>query len=218
MTELPPPAPDGPSDGHGVPLLAPPTEAEAHRRRRERPAEIGRFLLIGLGAICASAALAFWLTSHAALVAAPLLAFGLLLVALGLTLHFVLQRDRDRWPEAAHAWEEGIELLLHDGELRAASWSDPKLALDLFVHQRPGPASDERLLVWRMDSAVPPCDLSEGGFNHLLRVVVTHDLRLTEFRRGRGSREARAYEIRARTAPSLFDPRAAPGDSRRVPP
>ncbi len=182
---------------HGASLLRPPGEAADLRRRRERPAEIGRYLLILLGAICGGAGSALWITTHVPFVAGALLGFGLILVALGATLHLVLLRERVRWPEEAHAWEEGIELLLHDGEIRAASWTDPKLALDVFVRPRPGAVGDERLMVWRMDSSVPACDLSEAGFERLMKAVASHNLGLAEYRRGRSNREARAYEIRA---------------------
>jgi hypothetical protein len=184
------------AEEHGVSLLRPAEEATDLRRRRERPAEVGRYLLIGLGSVCAGAAGALWVTTRVSLVAGSLLGFGLILIALGATLHLVLLRDRERWPEEAHAWDEGIELLLHDGELRAASWTDPKLALDVFVRRRRGATDEERLMVWRMGPAVPPCDLSRAGFELLMQVVVAHHLQLAEFRGGSKAREARAYEIR----------------------
>ena len=186
------------ADEHGVSLLRPPEEAAAFRDRRERPAQIGRYLLIGLGAVCAGASIALWLTTHVSAVAVALLGFGLFLMALGATLHLVLLRDRERWPEEAHAWEEGIEILLHDGELRATAWTDPNLALDLFIHPRPRSTGEERLLVWRMGSPIPPCDLSDRGVTRLMEVVTAHDLPLAEYRHGRKAREARAYEIRGR--------------------
>ena len=191
-------ATDIPTEEHGLSLLRPPTETAELRHRRERPAAIGRHLLIGLGVVCAGASSALWITTHVSPVAVSLLGFGLFLVALGATLHLVLLRDRERWPEEAHAWEEGIELLLHDGELRAAAWTDPKLALDIFVHPRRRSTEVERLLVWRMDAAIPPCDLSERGLGRLMEVVRTHELQLAEYRSGRKDREARAYEIRGR--------------------
>jgi hypothetical protein len=189
---------DAPSEEHGVSLLRPPAEAAALRRRRERPVEIGRYLLLLLGAICGGAGGALWITTGTVLVAGALVGFGLVLVALGATVHLVLLRERARHPELAHAWDEGIELLLHDGELKAASWTDPRLALDVFVTPRRGSTDDDRLLVWRMDAGVPPCDLSEVGFQQLMQVVTTHDLRLAEYRSGRRVREARAYEVRGR--------------------
>lgn len=179
--------------------MVPAEEAERLRRRRERPAEIGRYALLGLGAVCATAGAALWLTTPGvSLPAVAFLAFGLTLMALGGTLHLLLVRDRDRWPEQVHAWADGIELLLHDGELRAASWDDPKLALDLYVQPRRGSSYEDHLLVWRMGSSVPPCDLSEAGFSRFMEMVVAHKLRLDEFRNGKRTREARAYVIRAR--------------------
>lgn len=212
------PSADAPAEEHGVSLLKPPEEAADLRRRRERPAEVGRTLLVTLGAICAGAGGALWVTSHISIVAVALLAFGLTLIALGATLHLVLLRDRDRWPEGAHAWDEGIELLLHDGDLKAALWTDPKLALDVFVRPLHRSTSVERLLVWRMDSTVPPCDLSQEGFDRLMEVVVAQDLRLAEFSSGRKGREAKAFEIRARKDRSLAGLRAASVDPARSSP
>ena len=155
--------------------------------------------MVVFGAVCAGSAAGLWFLQHLSFLAVALLAFGMVLVALGATLHLVLLRDRDRWPEEAYAWEEGIELLLHDGDLKAALWSDPKLALDVFVQQRRGSPEPERQLYWRMDRAVPPCDLTREGFDRLMEIVASRDLGLREFRSGRKGREARAYEIRAQT-------------------
>jgi len=218
MSSPEPPPTERPVEEHGVSLLRPVEEAAGLRHRRERPAEIGRYLLILLGAVCGGAGAALWVTTSVALVGVAMLGFGLILVALGASLHLVLLRNRDRWPEAAHAWDEGIELLLHDGELRAASWDDPKLALDVFVRPQRRSTDDERLLVWKMDSAILPCDLSQGGFERLMQAVVAHDLRLAEYRRGRATREARAYEIRGRADRPPPELRVAPPDpSRSVP-
>ena len=214
----PPPEPVSSSDPvqeRGVSLLHSPAESAALRRRRERPAELGRYPLLVLGAVCASAAAALRLEDHGSLVALALLAFGLVLIALGATLHLVLLRDRDRWAEEAHAWDEGIEILFHNGELKATLWADPKLALDVFVQQRKGGREDERFLYWRMDRAVPPCDLTKDGFDRLMQVVTSRDLKLAEFRAGRRGRESRAYEIRARTDRLQLDRMVAPADPAR---
>ena len=156
--------------------------------------------MILLGAICVSAGAALWITSKSRLYPPGLMfcAFGLTLVALGAVLHLILLRERDRWPEAAHAWDEGIEIVLHDHEVKAALWEDPKLAIDLFVHRPRNAIDDVRLLYWKMDPAVPACDLSREGFDRLMSIVVAQDLRLIEYRTGPRGRESRAYEIRAR--------------------
>lgn len=194
-----PPPSDPPPEERDFSLLKPAEEVAAQRRRRERPAEIGRYPLIMLGGVCAAAGAALWLTSrvHLSPVGIMLLAFGLTLIALGSALHLFLLRDRDRWPESAHAWDDGIEIILHDQEVKAALWTDPKLALDLFVHRPRNAPDDARILYWKMDPAVPPCDLSQAGFDHLMRIVATRDLRLSEYRSGPKGKEARAFEIRA---------------------
>ncbi len=200
MQSAPEPPPSQPPDeDHGSSLLKPAEEVAILRRRRERPAELGRYPLMLLGAVGTLAGAALWATSKVRFdaVGLALAASGLIFIALGLTLHLILLRDRDRWPEQAHAWDDGIEIVLHDREVKAALWTDPKFAVDLFVH-RPRNASDEvRLLYWKMDPAVPPCDLSKSGFDRLMAIVASRDLRLSEFRSGPKGRESRAYEIRA---------------------
>ena len=219
MSRTPESAPTpSPEDDRGVSLIHPPAQSAAIRRRRERPAELGRYPLLVLGAVCASSAFALRLDDRTSMVALALLGFGLILVALGATLHMVLVRDRDRWPEEAHAWEEGIEILLHDGELRAALWADPRFALDVFVQERKGGLDDERLLYWRMDRAIPPCDLTKEGFDRLMDVVRSHDLKMAEFRVGRKGRETRAYEIRARTDRLQLDRMVLPPKPVQSPP
>jgi hypothetical protein len=185
----------------GESLLRPPEEAAQARRRRERPAHVGRFLLAVLGAVCAAAGVALALSTHVIPIGGALAGFGALLVGLGVALHAVLKRDRARWPEELHVWDEGIELLLHDGELRASAWTDQDLALDVFVRPRHRAGGEERLLVWRGRPPVPPCDLSEQGLARLMRVVVARGLSLSEYRSGSRTREARAYEIRGRSEP-----------------
>jgi len=185
----------------GVVLLRPAEEVDRLRHQRERPAEIGRSLLLFLGAVCAAAGGALWVT-HGSVVAEALVAFGALLIGLGFVEHVLLQRDRTHWIDQAHLWDDGIELVLHNGEIRAASWTDPGLAFDIFVRPRRNTNDDERLLIWRKDPKVPPCDLSEVGLDKLKGAVMAHELGFTEFRRGRRAREARVYEIRAGRGPS----------------
>lgn len=207
------------AEEHGASLLVATEDGDRLRRRRERPAEVGRYLLLGLGAVCGAAGAALWLTTaNARLPGSVFLGFGLTLMSLGGTLHLVLARDRQRWPEQVHAWDEGIELLLHDGELRAATWDDPRLALDLFVRPRRTSSDEDRLLLWRMGPSVPPCNLSEAGYSRLMEMVVKHELRLTEYRRGRRTREPRAYEIRSRPdRPGLASPTMDAGEPHPTP-
>lgn len=214
------PSSDPPPDERGFSLLKPPEEVAALRHRRERPAELGRYPLLLLGSVGAGAGAAFWLSSKlkVSVVGLALVAFGLTLIALGAALHLVLLRDRDRWPERAHAWDEGIELVLHDQEVKGALWTDPKLALDLFVHRSRDSEDEVRLLYWKMDPGVPPCDLSQAGFDRLMRIVASRDLHLSEYRSGPKGREARAYEIRAPGRRLELGKMTLPPDPSRSPP
>ncbi len=203
-----------PLSEHGLSLLAPVDEVRAVRRRRERPAEVGRYLLLGLGGLAAgTSAVLSWQLPADRFVALAILGFGLILVALGATVHLVLLRDRQRQPVEAHAWEEGIELILANGEVHGATWADPKLALDVFVQPARKGRIEERLLVWGMSRSIPPIDLSEAGLSRLLQNVVKHGLSLAEYRRGQRSIEPRAYEIRGRPADAAFVTGVAPPEA-----
>ncbi len=203
---------------HGSSLLCSPGEATLLRQRRERSAVLGSRLLATLGAVSASAATALWITTRVSYVAVGVLAFGVLLIGLGVLLYRILARDRRRWPEELHAWDEGIELLLHDGELRAAPWTDPRLALDVFVRHPRRSNDAERLLVWRMGTPVPPCDLSREGFDRLMDVVVSRGHELVEYRRGAKGRESRAVEIRGARFPNAVGATVAPAETAQPTP
>ncbi len=213
-------SPPAPIDERGFSLLKPLDEVAVLRRRRERPAELGRYPLILLGVVGTGAGAALWLTTKAGSlpIGLGILVFGLTLIALGVALHLVLRRDQRRWPEQAYAWEEGMELVLHDLQVKAVLWTDPKLALDLFVHRPRGAADEVRLLYWKMDAAVPPCDLSGAGFDRLMKIVAERRLHLAEYRSGPEGREARAYEIRAPHPHLNLGKMLPPSDPSRISP
>ncbi|MGA8710928.1 MAG: hypothetical protein WB786_06840 [Thermoplasmata archaeon] len=170
-------------------------EAAALRRRSERPGRLGRYLLIGLGMTTAGAGAALWFTDGS-LLGAALTFFGAVLLALGIVQHLLLRRDRSYWPDDALLWPQGLELVLHNGEVRGLSWSDPKLALDLVSRPAPPPTEQEFLLIWMPDSKIPAIEITSEGFEHLHTAAVDRRLVVTERRsRGRGTR-TRWVEIR----------------------
>jgi len=202
-----------PGTDHGASLLVPAEETERSRRRRERPAVLGRYPLLVLGAVCGAAGVGLLLSARISPIAVAIAAFGLTLIALGAALHLFLLRDRERWPEEVHAWDEGIEVVLHNQDVRAAAWTDPRLAFDIFVH-RPGASSEEsREFHWRMDSGVPACDLSQAGFDRIMKIVVERNLKLAEYRAGAKGKESRAYEIRGPLPVVNFDGVSAAGNT-----
>jgi len=218
--------PDAPSAGaadsapveQGISLLLPPEAASARRRRRDRPVEVGLYVLIGLGAVCAASGTAIVLIAAEPVIALTFLGLGAVLIGIGMAVQRLIARDRHQAPEAAHAWEDGIELLLADGEIRAASWADPEFALDVMVRPGRGHKDAERLLLWRMDPMVPPGDLAPEGLDRLLDTTMSRGLRFVESRRGRATRETRLYEIRGPQEPPAVDPAAAtPQTSRAAP-
>ncbi len=169
-----------------------------------------------LGVVCAGAGGALWATSRSALPALAFVAFGSLLIGLGIYLHFLVKRDAELAPEEAHVWNEGIEILLRNGEIRAASWTDPHLALAILVRYRRGSTEPERLFYWRTDPRVPPTDLSGDGLDRLLRAAATHDVVLSQERKGRSPRAPRFYAIEGR--PTIIAQGPPKGKSTQSPP
>jgi hypothetical protein len=207
------PSPPGPStESTGTPIARNDNRSARLRRQSERWAHLSRYALGMTGAVTLGAALALWFL-HPSGLAIGLVLFGLVLVALGLVQHFLLVRERRRWPDQAYLWPDGVELVLHNGEVRAVEWDDPKLAFDLFRRPVRDDPSDEILLEWRMGGYVPPCSLTQEGFDRLQATAVLHDLGMAEFRHGSRPHEIRIYEVR----PRRRVPAAIPSSPGRIP-
>lgn len=179
----------------GISLIRTGEEATLLRHRLERPARVGRYVMGTLGAITAAAGVATWITT-ASEVGLVLGAFGGVLTVLSVAQHLLYRRDLDHWPTDVLLWDEGVELVLHNGEVRGATWSDPGLALHLVERRAPPPANREYLLVWLMDPKIPPVELSAEGFDRLNRATVDRHLRVNENRRGSRPDATRLIEIR----------------------
>jgi hypothetical protein len=149
----------------------------------ERPARVGRVALSFLGVVTASAGTAMWVTTESGLGLA-LAGFGGILLVLGVVQHLLYRRDQAYWPEQAHLWGDGLELVLHNGEVRGASWSDPDFSLQLIARRAPSPAGREYVLIWLMDPKVPPVELSSEGFERVRQNAAYHGLDLIQNRRG----------------------------------
>lgn len=185
----------GPAEEHGVSLLRSPPELEAYRSQAEKPSRIGRFVLVGLGGVVLAAGTGSWLAYRSA-TAEAFLGFGGFLIALGLVQHRLLQRERDHWPLNAHLWGEGLELVLANGEIRVAPWSDPKFRLDVYARPVDHSGPDEYVLVWKMDSKVPMCPITEAAFHRIRDVANANGLEITEYHASSRRRSLRAFEIR----------------------
>ena len=166
------------------------------RRRMERPARVGRYVLTFMGAVTASAGIAFWITSGSA-VGVAIGAFGMVLIALGVVQHLLHKRDLKHWPTDVLLWDEGIELVLPDGEVRGVTWSEPDLALELVSRRAPLPAKREYLMLWLSDSKIPPVQLSESGYERLAKVAADGGLRISQDRRGARADAVQVIQIRA---------------------
>jgi hypothetical protein len=201
-----------PSEG-GVPLLRSDAESEGYRRQAELPSRLGRFVLIGLGGVIVGAGSGIWF-AHPSAVADALLVLGALLIALGYVQHRLLLRDRDHWPKQAFLWEEGVELVLANGEIRAAPWSDPRFVLDLYARPVGRDAPDELLLAWKMDPKVPMTLITQEGFDRLRETAVVRGLEFSEYRADSRRRTLRGFEIRS-SAPGPI-PSPARSDTDRA--
>lgn len=183
------------SEEPGVSLLRPAEDLESFRRKAELPSRVGRYVLVGLGAVILGAGAGLWF-SHPSPVADGLLVFGLLLVLLGFVQHHLLLRDRAHWPTQAMLWAEGLELVLTNGEIRAAVWSDPKFVLDLYARPVDHDGQYEYVLVWKMDPKVPMCPITAEGFEQVRETAVTRGLEFSEYASDNRRHTLRGFEIR----------------------
>lgn len=183
----------------GLSILRSDAFADRFRRGMNRTSQLGRYFLVGLGAVAVGSAVGLFFgrqtVSHQTDVALAILLLGVILVVGGIAEYRSTQRRQAHWPVKILLHEDGIELLLDNGEVRGAEWNDPKL--DLEVHSRPSKraAGSEVTLVWRMDRRIPPSPLSPEGFEHLRTEVMRRKLKLQEFHQGRPGRELRLYLI-----------------------
>jgi hypothetical protein len=200
-----------PTESEGAPLVRQDDGAAVLRRRIERPALIGQYVLETLGAVTAVAGVALYLTDRSPLGLA-LGAFGGVLVALGVLQHLIIRRDRANWPDQVLLWEGGVELVLHNGEVRGISWDDPDLALNLVARRAPPPADREYLLVWMAEGKIPSAELSAEGFDRLRRAAEGQHLRVTEPNPSRRPDRLQIIEIRPGAAGRPVSPPSRAGE------
>jgi hypothetical protein len=195
--------PTKPAEASGIVILHPEAGSAEFRRKLERPAQVGRYAFGFFGAVTVAVGVALHLF-HPTSVALALIAFGAVMIALAFVQHGLLGRDRRHWPTQALLWDEGVELILENGEIRAAEWDDPKFELDAFI--RPGAKGrpDEVFLGWKMDSKLPLCPITPEGLDRLREAVDAHRLQSREYRGGGGRRAMRGFEFRP------FPPSAPP--------
>lgn len=195
MSNVPSPHSAGAAHEAEESLLCSPEVEARFRRSRDRPAQVGLYLLLGLSAVCGGSAVAL-ISAHRATAAIGLVIFMSLLVGLALVLRTLIRRDRDHRPLQAHLWTDGVELVLANGDVRAKSWDDPTLEIEVYILPRTRRGESQRLLAWKSDREIPTCNLSAEGFARLTRAAKEHGLRIDTFRWGRRRREVLAYEIR----------------------
>jgi hypothetical protein len=169
----------------GTSLIRTGPEAEFLREWLQRPARLGRYALLCLGGVVLGAGVALFLTNGSILGVAFAL-FGGVLLALGAVQHVLLRHELTHWPLDALLFEDGIELVLSNGEIRASTWSDPNFSIALVSRRAPAPANREYLLIWMSEGKIPSVELSEAGFDALLQEATARRLDIDERRRGRG--------------------------------
>jgi hypothetical protein len=173
------------------------------RHRIERPARIGLYVLTAFGAFTAIVSAALWILSPSDL-ALGLVILGGVLILLGYVQFVLYRRDEAHWPDQVMLWDGGIELVLHNGEVRGVSWTDPDFALDLVARKAPAPAGREFLLVWMSEGKIPSAEITEEGFEKVQRAAVAGALNVMNNRRGRSADATQTVEIRQNTARKLL--------------
>ncbi len=205
------------ADGDGLPIAREGEVAAFLRTRIERPARVGLYVLSTLGLATTAIGAVLWLLAPSSL-ALGLVGLGGLLMLLGYVQYRLYRRDLALWPDQAILWDGGIELVLHNGDVRGVSWTEPDLALDLVARKAPSPAGREFLLVWMSEGKIPSVELTEEGFERVQRVAVAHELTVMQRRHGRAADARQTVEIRQNEARRLAataervtdDPSAAP--------
>jgi hypothetical protein len=177
----------GATEGEGFSLLRSDASMAVLRQRLERPSRLGMVVFLLLGAVVAAAGL-FLFLGNRQLINLPIALFGAILIALGAAQFFLLQRDREHWPDRAFLWDGGIELMLHNGDVRGLSWTDADLAFGLMSRPARPPVNREFLLIWLRDKNVPSIELSEEGFHQLRQIAVDRRMNVQEIRKGRDAR------------------------------
>jgi hypothetical protein len=195
-------APDPKLEGNAVSLLREDAATGPLRQRLERPARIGMYALAVFGAVTGAAGAGLWLTNSSVLGVA-LAIFGTVLILLGVVQYRLLRRDVEHWPDRALLWEGGVELVLHNGEVRGVSWTDSDLALDLVARHAPPPVDREFLLVWMSEGRIPSVELSSEGFALLRQAAANQQLAIQEHRKGRDKDGTQWIEIRPNAAGRL---------------
>ncbi len=172
------------------------------RRRLERPARAGRTILSIIGSVTAAAGVADLVTTRST-VGLAITIFGFALLALGAVQHVLYQRDLKHWPTDVLIWNEGIELVLANGEVRGVMWSDSDIALQLVSRKAPKPAEREYLLLWLQDAKIPAVELSAEGFDRLTKTAADAGLQFTIVRRGHRTKGTQLIQIRPALPPPV---------------
>ncbi len=172
------------------------------RHRLERPARLGRTILAVIGVVTASAGIADLITTRSP-VGIAIAVFGFALLALGVAQHLLYQRDLKHWPTDVLMWDEGIELVLANGEVRGVMWSDSDIALQLVSRKAPKPAEREFLLLWLQDSKIPAVELSPEGYDRLTKTAADAGLQFTIVRRGHRTKGTQLIQIRPALPPPI---------------
>jgi len=199
-----------PPVGHSVPeepnagpsLVRSGSDADLLRARSEGSARFSRNILLTLGAVTAGAGIVDGIVSRSDLGWA-IGTFGVVLIALSGVQAALYRRDQKNRVAAVHLWDEGVELLLSNGEVRGGMWVDPDFGLQLVSRPAPPPAGREYLMIWLPDSHIPPVEITEDAYDRLGRTAADKGLHVSVARRGPREGGTQMIHIRNHPAPAV---------------
>jgi hypothetical protein len=188
--------------GDGLTLVRSGSDADLLKARTESSARLARNIVLTLGVVTAGAGIADGVLSRTPL-AWAIATFGIVLAALSAVQTYLLRRDQRNRVEAVHLWDEGVELVLANGEIRGGNWGDADFGLQLVARRARPPVARQYLMIWLPDSKIPPVEITEDAFNRLARSAVDKGLQVSMTRRGPREGGSQMIHVRNRPSPSL---------------
>lgn len=182
-------------------------DAELGRRRLVRAVAVAGIVV---GAALAVYAAVAW-PSDAHISNQVPIGVGIYLAGICALADWILGRSFRRQIESVRTADDGLRATLRDGRTLLARWKDPNFAVDCLTRPRADRSPPvSYLMLWPMDRAVTPGELSEGGRSWLFAASRAHGLTVTEKSLGSGTSGMKLHEIR-REAEAVKGSKASSG-------